>query len=352
MARVYGQIGMLTQLVNKLGENGIHYFQTMDDIRVFRHGYKQSLESIKKKHAYFLQQEITNLESLSNKLSYEIENSLKHKLEKLRISFSEDENPQTFFERITLFFKRKIRLQKSRNVLSIISKKNKENSQIKQDIKKLRNNPKQWIATSAFYEIQEQERILSVFKENKKLFYGAENEERTAQELSKLPDTYTVIHDYQLEFQQPIYDRKNDARIYSIQIDHLVIGPTGIYLIETKNWSETPIQNCDLYSSVQQLQRQNLSIYVLLNQAIEDNYVRGFYQLLDNRKISPKSILLFMNHKLNEENKEYEYVQMLSLPEVVRYILNRTSEYNNKEVKSLTNYLVNQTLILRKYLKS
>lgn len=44
-------------------------------------------------------------------------------------------------------------------------------------------------------KIEGQEDVLSVFKEHRHLFYGAEGEERVARELSTPSDTYSVIHD-------------------------------------------------------------------------------------------------------------------------------------------------------------
>lgn len=52
---------------------------------------------------------------------------------------------------------------------------------------------------------------------------GAEGEEIVARTLSFLPDAYTVFNDLQL-----------DA---GPSIDHLVVAPTGLFVIETKNWS-------------------------------------------------------------------------------------------------------------------
>ena len=52
---------------------------------------------------------------------------------------------------------------------------------------------------------------------------GAEGEEVVARILSFLPGTYTVFNDLQL-----------DA---GPAIDHLVVAPTGLFVIETKNWT-------------------------------------------------------------------------------------------------------------------
>lgn len=52
-------------------------------------------------------------------------------------------------------------------------------------------------------------------------FKGARGEEHVAYLLSLLPDSFHVFHDYEVGVHH---------------VDHVVVGPTGIYAIETKNW--------------------------------------------------------------------------------------------------------------------
>jgi hypothetical protein len=53
---------------------------------------------------------------------------------------------------------------------------------------------------------------------------GAEGEETVARILSFLPQGHTVFNDLQLSDGGPAFD-------------HIVVAPTGVYVIETKNWS-------------------------------------------------------------------------------------------------------------------
>lgn len=56
----------------------------------------------------------------------------------------------------------------------------------------------------------------------KSYFLGAVGEARVAAELRKLPDEYHVIHDFP---------------IGSVNfVDHVVMGPTGVFAVETKDW--------------------------------------------------------------------------------------------------------------------
>jgi hypothetical protein len=58
---------------------------------------------------------------------------------------------------------------------------------------------------------------------------GAKGEESVARELALLPSGFTVFHGVTLE-------RLSGARQEG-DLDHVVVGPTGVFVIETKNWS-------------------------------------------------------------------------------------------------------------------
>ena len=58
---------------------------------------------------------------------------------------------------------------------------------------------------------------------------GAQGEERVARELALLPSTYAVFHGVQIE-RPGFFARRGDY-------DHVVVGASGVYLVETKNWS-------------------------------------------------------------------------------------------------------------------
>jgi hypothetical protein len=62
---------------------------------------------------------------------------------------------------------------------------------------------------------------------------GARGEKRTAEELAKLPDDYVVFHDFAF--------RRNEHEWHDWNLDHIVIGPTGVFVLETKNTSPARI---------------------------------------------------------------------------------------------------------------
>ena len=169
------------------------------------------------------------------------------------------------------------------------------------------------------------------------IFAGAQGEEQVARQLSKLPDDYTVIHNYNLEFPRPLYDRRNDDRIYSVQIDHLVIGPTGLYLIETKHWSKTSQENRNLFSPVKQLRRSGFALFLMLNQAIENRQISGFTHHWGEKQISPKKILCFLKHAPSEH---FQYISILSPQRLTHYIHHQKHLFSRQQIESLVEYLL------------
>ena len=66
-------------------------------------------------------------------------------------------------------------------------------------------------------------------------FRGAIGEEQVAAALRKLGDDYHVFHDLQPALDHPI--TLFDRTYRRVQLDHVVLGPFGIAVLETKNWS-------------------------------------------------------------------------------------------------------------------
>ena len=353
MARIHGQVGSLNHLIELLRESGIYGFETLDSIRKFRASYKDTTQKIRENSRARLSQDIANLESKYQKLSSDLNNRIKRRedelfaeLRMLRAGMNATKPPTNFLGRVVASVKNR-RISKRKAVLESSFRSEVERpfrrsledvARIQSDIKSKKTNTERWAEIYASNENAKHQKTLSIFQTNRSLFYGAEGEERALQELSKLPDSYTVINDYRLKFAKPIYNRRGNDRIYSVQIDHIVIGPTGIYLVETKNWSKDSVESRDLFSPVKQLNRHSFAMFVLLNDAVTSGGMwRVFSGNWGDRKISPRNIILLMNHKPREE---YQHVKILSITELARYVSYGTSTFSETEVETLADYLL------------
>jgi hypothetical protein len=61
-------------------------------------------------------------------------------------------------------------------------------------------------------------------KERLNFLKGATGEQAAARKIDDLPDDYCVIHDLATPFGN---------------LDHVIVGPTGVFILETKNWKGT-----------------------------------------------------------------------------------------------------------------
>lgn len=79
-------------------------------------------------------------------------------------------------------------------------------------------------------------------KDHESYLIGAYGEETVVSALSHLPDDFHVINDVHLNFRPALFWNKTGKYIENCQIDHIVVGPTGIFLLETKNWKASDIR--------------------------------------------------------------------------------------------------------------
>ena len=134
-----------------------------------------------------------------------------------------------------------------------------------------------------------------------------------------------------------IYNRQENDYIKSIQIDHLLVAPSGIFLIETKNWSEKSLKNLSLRSPVQQIKRTNFALFRLLN-----NEMSNFHLDLDkhhwgDKKISIKNLIVLTNTKPKEE---FQYVKILMLNELLSYIYYFKPIFSSIEAQRIAEFLL------------
>jgi hypothetical protein len=165
---------------------------------------------------------------------------------------------------------------------------------------------------------------------------GAIGENAVVRELKKLSDQYYLINDFSLKFNPPIYNKRENDRIYSIQIDHLLVCPSGIFILETKNWSSKSVENIDLRSPVEQIKRASFALFVYLN----SNKKKG---LLSNhwgsKKIPIKNIIVMTN---KSPVNDFHHVKVLSLSELNHYIQYFEEIFDDAETEVIFTYLNNK----------
>lgn len=103
---------------------------------------------------------------------------------------------------------------------------------------------------------------------------GAAAELQVAEVLSGLNDQWVVIHDACLAARHFLRDRKK-IPLHSAQVDHLVIGPGGVFVIETKRWSAKFAEDGSGFDPFEQVSRAGRLCWMLLKEAQMEMSVRN-----------------------------------------------------------------------------
>lgn len=134
------------------------------------------------------------------------------------------------------------------------------------------------------------EKIKEIKKTNE--YKGAIGELEVIKNLEDLPEAYFLLNDLFLELDG--YITFHGTKLRSAQIDHLVVGPTGIYVIEAKNWSYEYVQKVfreSSYTPYDQIQRSNYLTYRYLNNLKYGNILQKICFQFSKGEIKVKSII-------------------------------------------------------------
>lgn len=131
---------------------------------------------------------------------------------------------------------------------------------------------------------------------------GARAEVDVIERLTRLPAGHTVFNDLRLKANR--YIHFNGAPLQSAQIDHLVLSPAGVFVIETKHWSKRFVESGDYHDPFDQIQRAGYLCFDLLRSKFGKIPVRSVIACAGQLPSAP----------------EDSHVKVLTIPELVGYI--------------------------------
>lgn len=102
---------------------------------------------------------------------------------------------------------------------------------------------------------------------------GAEAELAVIDRLRTLPSSVVVFNDVRLKATR--YIRFNGIGLISAQVDHVVLTPAGVFVIETKRWSQRFVDSGDFHDPFDQASRANYLCYDLLRRNFGKTRVRS-----------------------------------------------------------------------------
>ncbi len=284
MAQIHGQIESLKKFKHELNSHGIDRFNSIKEINAFLANFQHEKEAVIIAQRERLLNEVMDL-SLAIKDNINNREVIKaKKITEIEVTIDTFRiNVQNLTERIKKSFFHKIifgyKLKKQKKLLAyyssntplIISNATK-NIQIiiendENRLKYINDNNEQIINERSLLGIQNLNHVKKTIEDLYPLVAGAIGEHLVVKEIEKLPNDYILLNDFNMKFSPPIYNRNTNDRILSIQIDHLLISKSGIYILETKNWSKKSIESLDLRSPVEQITRTNYALFLIVNDA-------------------------------------------------------------------------------------
>jgi len=358
MCKVYNQIGSLTTIKSHLREHNLNEYKSVNELINFQKTYPVVRQQIVSNHKLLIEQEkgtlsdaIAQLDdaikvqktAVEQQLLLELEN-LEHQLANLPLVHSNIiQALLNYVNKIGL--KHKIKNNKAAFDFKIADSL----KHLTEDYTK-KNRRHQYIASrfddavmeSCLPQLGELDRKKRIIDQINSSIYGALGEQKVVRELEKLAEDCILINDFTCKFHPPIYNRQENDYIKSIQIDHILLSPSGIFLIETKNWSQQSLNNSSLYSPVQQIKRTNFALYKILNGEISNAKLSLTKHHWGNRKIPIRNLIVLMNQKPIEE---FQYVKILTLNDLLSYIHYFKPCFSTNETQLIANYLLNFSAI-------
>lgn len=339
MSHIINRSGAEADLFGSLSQRGIHCFSTIADMISFKRNYRHEVDAFKEKTAAEVKAEIESLadELVGLRSEYElryaeqvelINNEIAEIIEKLS---AESKRLGAKIKRY-FFVKRLRRLETDFDLIVAkpLHELHEKINNTERRLSHLTSNREDVIARRATPFISETERTVATLTELAPLIYGTIGEQKAIELLRKLPDDYYVINDYRRSFHRPLHMKSEDDWIYSIQLDHVVVGPTGVFVIETKYWSPKSIANNDLFSPVRQLRRGGYALFVLLNNGIRR--LGPFNHHWGATQISVGNILLMMNATTGEQ---FQFVKILTESNILDFITHRPTILSDEQVRCL-----------------
>ncbi len=348
MCKVYNSIGCLTTIKKHLLQNYVTGFNSINELLSFQKNYAASREQLVANQKTLLTEERNNLKTGIPELEQALEHDkLERKqkfnteIERLRSEYNTlAEAEKTFVQEFTYSFKALFNLIRityldlfSNKIITRAVKPQVDLIETKRErYQYLVSHFEEVVTQRGGWALNDLDHKKRVIDEINSSIYGAIGEQKVVDELACLSDEYILINDFSLTLPKAIHYQK--SHIKSIQIDHLLISPAGIFLIETKNWSKESLKNISLRSPVEQIKRTSYVLFKLLSANFNSTLGKHHW---GDRKVPIRNLIVMINNKPMEV---FEYMKILTLPELLGYVNYFQPTLFSQEVNEISDYLL------------
>ncbi len=202
--------------------------------------------------------------------------------------------------------------------LLLFFSKSKKGEEYRRQIAHLHTNREAIIANHLLSLYREKDVLDTVTREYRSELKGYYGELIVMDTLQQLSDDYYVISDVRITRESG--HRFDGRMLKSARVDHIVIGPKGVYCIETKHWNSVKNKDTDKPSPGEQARRSSHLLYKYLK------YTCG----LNGVKVM--GIVLYTNTTI--KGKE-DFVRFMRNDEVLQYLDARPDNIGPDVVKLL-----------------
>jgi hypothetical protein len=353
MTIVEGQIETLKNLKSSLAERGLSEFESIGQINKFQQNYSAEVRETPGRLKRELEIETAETkaacDTLSSTISDELDElSAKHNLERQVLEkkhgmLSSPEAVNVFLRiwrqiltNLNSYRKKRLAKDFKRKSKKLTREARKKFKETQENLNNLVSNKEAILAK----RLQDRLDALNYTKQVLDSLYpviaGAVGEHAVVKTLSELSNDYYLINDYTVHFNPPIINKKEDERISSIQVDHVVVCRAGVFLLETKNWSKSSVESLDLRSPVEQILRSSYAAFVLLNSESGSQALRLQKHHWGAKKVPIRNIIVMTNEK---PSGEFKHVKVVALKDLIGYLKFFDSALTGDEVESIFGYL-------------
>lgn len=334
MVRILGQSGAVNDFMIEMRRRGITIFKDFSEVLDFKNEWQRRIINYKKKKRDELLSEISKDKEFLKSLDLEgrilirqeslltEQKELPFKLKTLTESYQEDPQNSSLAKVITLTRARIEDLEQ--NFDEILKQPFTKEITLAKKLDARLDNIDYEVDIFCHDYIQDTFRVVNTIDSLMIFFAGAIGEFKTITQLKLLPDSYILVNNYNMEFLKPIFYPKEQEWIETVQIDHLVVGPSGIFILETKNWSEETITDPSKYSPIKQVQRANYALYSYLK------------MIFSSTKIPLRNILVMVGQQVVDE---FAFVKILPPERLISHITYFESFFSSEDINYLLEVL-------------
>ncbi|HCK67538.1 MAG TPA: hypothetical protein DHW49_14855 [Anaerolineae bacterium] len=332
MAKVIGESGAWKSVVKDLNNAGF-YPEKPSEISKLLEQAKRELKSDEAKASQKIQEQIEtlkkNLQELEKNFEGDLQTSRKQISNEIETVQLELDILQSGMGWIQKFINYQI-IKKYKTKIKILKKQYKDCSLILQrkiiSVKNALDKAQNSIDDFVSNECKSSRDKVSILQSalTSPDFAGAIAEIELIEKLKTLPDNYCLINDVKINLIESI--RFDGEWLASAQIDHLVISPYGIFVIEVKNWSKKFTLDGNYFDPYLQVKRARYLCY----RVIGEKY---------NLKV--RSIIAYKGSI--PEKPSNSQSKVLRIEKVKDYVLwFKETNVSNKIVEEVVNFIINQ----------